>query len=588
MRMKRWTRYLTIFLVTAGAIGLVASLGLGRADAVDTYLPRTVAADDQSRQLYDDFTLMRFILNQVGQAYYEEVDVHDVAIAGLKGMMSVLDPYSDFFVEQQDQGIVADLEITTTGTYSGIGATIGYTGGELSIVAPMKGSPAQAAGLQPGDVIAAIDETPSRTFSTAHAASLIKGPEGTEVTLHIDREGIPELMEFTITRAEIKVNDVSAAVFAEPGIAYIEIARFSANSGRFLEEALDSLAAEQPIEGIILDLRGNPGGLLDEALAVAEPFFGPGEIIVSTRGRIESMNAVFRSRNEQLYDGRLAVLVNVASASASEIVAGAVQDLDRGIIVGENTWGKGLVQSVAEIVSDHIIRLTTGQYYTPSGRTIQRPFVRNATGNLVPRNPNAPDTTDHPTFESRNGRTVTGGGGIVPDLEAEGIRGNLMLFALKFRQSMFLRYVNHYVNTHGVSEGTAVNVTDDLLDDFRRWCEESGFEYESPTEMVLNQLIETAEAENMAADLEPEIENLRRAINREENELWVQSREGIALELRREFAAKQFGYERGQLVYMQSDDQFQAALEVLRDPDRYEEMLSGPTGSGADTGGGHP
>jgi len=585
--MKRWSNYLLIILVAAGGIGLFSGLGLRKADAVDEYLPRTEAAGDQSQQILEDYRLMRFILEQVGRNYYEEVDVHDIAIAGLKGMMSVLDPYSDFFVEEQDQGVVADLEITTTGTYSGIGATIGYTGGQLSIVAPMKGSPALNAGLQPGDVIAAIDGTPSRTFSTARAASLIKGPEGTEVTLLIDREGIPELMEFTITRAEIEVNDVSAAIFAEPGIAYVEIARFSAYTGQFLEEALSELATEQPIEGLILDLRGNPGGLLDQALAVAEPFLPPGEVIVSTRGRIDGMNAEFRSRNDQLYDGRMAVLVNVGSASASEIVAGAVQDLDRGIIVGENTWGKGLVQSVAEIIPDHVIRLTTGQYFTPSGRNIQRPFVRDASGNLVPRNPNAPDTTDHPTFASRNGRLVTGGGGIVPDIEAEGITGNLMLYALKFRQSMFLRYVNNYVNTHNIAEGTPITVTDAILDDFREWSIDSGFTYESPTEMVLNQLLETAEAENMAEALADEIENLRRAIDREEAALWAESREGIALELRREFATKQFGYEQGQLVYMQDDDQFQAALEILRDSGRYAGMLSGPQGSGADTGGGH-
>ncbi len=279
--------------------------------------------------------------------------------------------------------------------------------------------------------------------------------------------------------------------------------------------------------------------------------------------------------------------MNTGSASASEIVAGAVQDLDRGVIVGENSFGKGLVQWVAEVQSNTFFRLTTGQYFTPSGRTIQRPFVRNAAGRLVPRNPNAPDSTDHPTFHSRNGRTVTGGGGIVPDLEAEGITGNLFLFDLKFRHSMFLRYVNNYVNTHAVAEGSRVAVTDAVLDDFEHWAKSEDFTYESPTEMVLNQLLETARAEHAADALAPELEALRRAINREEERLWVDSREGIALELRREFATKLQGYEQGQLVYMQMDDQFQGALDILRDSTAYTRMLSGPDGSGADTGGNH-
>ncbi|MCK4771517.1 MAG: S41 family peptidase [Candidatus Latescibacteria bacterium] len=575
--MKRWAKYSLVFVVAAGALGFVAGFGLRGATAIGGADGQVTSQERRRivRQVQEEMRLMGTVLNQVSMAYYEDVDVHELAVAGIKGMLSRLDPYSDFYVEEQDEGAVADLEITTTGTYSGIGATIGYAGGVLSIISPMKGSPALGAGLQAGDVIAEIDGTPSRHFSTAKAASMIKGPVGTQVTLMIEREGIPEPLEIIITRAQIEVNDVSAAVFAAPGIAYVEIGRFTRNTGRFLLEALRKLEAEQPMEGLILDLRGNPGGMLDEAVAVADPFLPRGELVVYTRGRIPEMKADLETKEDQFFKGRLVVLVNQGSASASEIVAGAVQDLDRGVIVGKTSFGKGLVQSVGEISEGNKFRLTTGEYFTPSGRNLQRPFVRNPAGRLVVRNPSLPDTTEHPIYASRNGRTVSGGGGVVPDIEVDGLMGNILLFDLKFRRAMFLRYVNNYVNTRGIEQGSRVTVDDALLNDFRRWTEEHGFTFRSPTEMRLEDLLETAEAEEVADELATEIEALQRAIDRQKNYMWRDSWDKIALELRREFVTKLEGYEAGRLTYMREDPQFQAAIGVVQDSQQYSSILSG-------------
>ena len=578
--MKRWTRYFLVFAVVAGALGIAAGLGFKGATA-NSEADGQVSRQERNRiarQVQEEMRLIGTILNQVSMAYYEDVDIHDLAVAGVKGIMSSLDPYSDFYVVEGVEGdaaAVADLDITVSGTYSGIGATIGYTGETLSIISPMKGSPALRAGLQAGDIIAMIDSTYSRQMSTAKAASLIKGPVGTQVILMIEREGFPELLDMEITRAQIEVNDVSAAVFAEPGIAYVEIGRFTRNTGQFLVKALEKLQAEQPIEGLILDLRGNPGGMLDEAVAVAEPFLPPGELVVYTRGRIPEMIADLETREEQSFKGRLAVLVNQGSASASEIIAGVVQDLDRGVIVGKTTYGKGLVQSVGEITEGNRFRLTTGEYFTPSGRNLQRPFVRNPVGRLVVMNPNAPDTTKHDLYASRNGRTVSGGGGVIPDIEAEGMLGNILLFDLKFRRGMFLRYVNNYVNTRGLEQGSKVKVDDALLEDFQKWTTEQGFTFEIPTEMLLDDLLATAEAEKIADDISDEFNALQRAIEQQKSEMWPESIEKIALELRREFVTKLEGYEAGRLVYMEKDLQFQAAIEVVREETRYSSILSG-------------
>lgn len=581
--MKRWARHSLVFAVVAGALGIAAGLGFKGATAnseADGQISRQ-ERNRIARQVREEMQLVGAILNQVSLAYYEDVDIHELAIAGVKGIMSRLDPYSDFYVVEEDEAAVADLDITVSGTYSGIGATIGYTGETLSIISPMKGSPALRAGLQAGDIIAMIDSTYSRQMSTAKAASLIKGPVGTQVILMIEREGFPEPLDMVITRAQIEVNDVSAAVFAEPGIAYIEIGRFTKNTGQFLVKALEKLQDEQPLEGLILDLRGNPGGMLDEAVAVAEPFLPPGELVVFTRGRIPEMIADLETREEQLFKGRLVVLVNQGSASASEIVAGVVQDLDRGVIVGKTTFGKGLVQSVGEISEGTRFRLTTGEYFTPSGRNLQRPFVRNPVGRLVVMNPNAPDTTEHALYASRNGRTVSGGGGVIPDIEAEGMLGNILLFDLKFRRGMFLRYVNNYVNTRGVEQGSKVNVDNALLEDFQKWTIEQGFTFETPTQMLLDDLMEIAEAEKIAGDISAEFDALKRAIERHKNEMWPDSRGKIALELRREFVTKLEGYEAGRLVYMEEDLQFQAAMEVVREETRYSSILSGTDEEGS-------
>lgn len=575
--MKRWARYSLVFAVVAGALGIAAGLGFKGATAnseADGQISRQ-ERNRINRQVQEEMRLVGTVLNQVSLAYYEDVDIHELAVAGIKGIMSRLDPYSDFYVVEEDEAAVADLDITVSGTYSGIGATIGYTGETLSIISPMKGSPALRAGLQAGDIIAEIDGTFSRQMSTAKAASLIKGPVGTQVILMIEREGFPEPLDMVITRSQIEVNDVSAAVFAEPGIAYVEIGRFTKNTGQFLIKALEKLQDEQPLEGLILDLRGNPGGMLDEAVAVAEPFLPPGELVVFTRGRIPEMIADLETKEEQFFKGRLVVLVNRGSASASEIVAGVVQDLDRGVIVGKTTFGKGLVQSVGEISEGTRFRLTTGEYFTPSGRNLQRPFVRNPVGRLVVMNPNAPDTTEHALYASRNGRTVSGGGGVIPDIEAEGMRGNILLFDLKFRRGMFLRYVNNYVNTRGVEQGSKVNVDNALLEDFQKWTTEQGFTFETPTQMLLDDLMEIAEAEKIADDISAEFDALKRAIERHKNEMWPDSRDKIALELRREFVTKLEGYEAGRLVYMEKDLQFQAAMEVVREETRYSSILSG-------------
>lgn len=575
--MKRWARYSLVFAVVAGALGIAAGLGFKGATAnseADGQISRQ-ERNRINRQVQEEMRLVGTVLNQVSLAYYEDVDIHELAVAGIKGIMSRLDPYSDFYVVEEDEAAVADLDITVSGTYSGIGATIGYTGETLSIISPMKGSPALRAGLQAGDIIAEIDGTFSRQMSTAKAASLIKGPVGTQVILMIEREGFPEPLDMVITRTQIEVNDVSAAVFAEPGIAYVEIGRFTKNTGQFLIKALEKLQDEQPLEGLILDLRGNPGGMLDEAVAVAEPFLPPGELVVFTRGRIPEMIADLETKEEQFFKGRLVVLVNRGSASASEIVAGVVQDLDRGVIVGKTTFGKGLVQSVGEISEGTRFRLTTGEYFTPSGRNLQRPFVRNPVGRLVVMNPNAPDTTEHALYASRNGRTVSGGGGVIPDIEAEGMRGNILLFDLKFRRGMFLRYVNNYVNTRGVEQGSKVNVDNALLEDFQKWTTEQGFTFETPTQMLLDDLMEIAEAEKIADDISAEFDALKRAIERHKNEMWPDSRDKIALELRREFVTKLEGYEAGRLVYMEKDLQFQAAMEVVREETRYSSILSG-------------
>ena len=327
----------------------------------------------------------------------------------IPGMLATLDPHSNFF-DPKDYQIILEEQ---RGRYSGVGMQVGSRNGKTYVMAPFPGSPAYRAGIRPGDVISFVNDKPTVGLSTTEVADMLKGKAGTPVKIGVTREGTTDYLNFNIVREDISRKTVEDAFWVKPGIAYIKILSFGDYTSRELEDNLRRLG-EGHIEGLILDLRGNPGGLLNEAVAVCDHFLQRGQTVVSHRGRSSPERVYVAQHGNHGRDYPIVVLVNRYSASAAEIVSGALQDHDRGWILGETTFGKGLVQSVFPLGDHTGLALTTAHFYTPSGRLIQRDYSKLSFYDYyyheggATRNPNDVKMTD-------SGRTVYGGGGITPD-----------------------------------------------------------------------------------------------------------------------------------------------------------------------------
>lgn len=362
----------------------------------------------QKARLFDD------VLTYVAEYYVDTLnaaDLYDLAIDGF--LKELNDPYTSFLREKDYR----DLELSTTGNYGGVGMQIDVRDGWITVIAPILGTPADEAGLATGDRIVEIDGESTRGWNNDQAVQRLRGEPGTKVRLTVVRPGVPDSLHFEITRARIHVRSVQYSAILAGDVAYVSLANSSISEST-AQELADEITKlrEQGAKSLLLDLRGNPGGVLDGGVAVSDLFLAPGLEIVETRGRAPGATQTYRSRRPELWpDMPVALLVDGGTASAAEIIAGALQDHDRALVLGATTFGKGLVQTLYQLNRSEYLKLTTGRWYTPSGRSIQRPLRRI----LEPENPEvavapAPDSSQ--IFRTSGGRTVYGGGGIRPDV----------------------------------------------------------------------------------------------------------------------------------------------------------------------------
>lgn len=345
-------------------LAVIASFALGMV------IYRVGFAETKDRQktdnLYKELELFSDAVSLIRADYVEEKKPKDLMYGALKGLLSSLDPYSQFM----DPDTYNEMKVETEGEFGGIGIEITLKDDLLTIISPIDDTPAYKAGLKAGDKIVKIDGVIAKDLTLIEAVKKLRGKPGTEVNIIILRESDKKLLEFTITRSIIKIDSIKKAEMVEPGIGYIRLTEFQENTPKDLSEALKKLEAEK-LKGLVLDLRNNPGGLLDVAVDVAGKFLGEGKLVVSTRGRVENQNLEFKSNNKNNHlDYPIVVLINGGSASASEIVAGALQDHKRALLMGTKSFGKGSVQTVVPMSDGSAIRLTTSKYFTPNGRSI--------------------------------------------------------------------------------------------------------------------------------------------------------------------------------------------------------------------------
>ncbi len=349
---------LVIALILAAGL-LVYGIGLGLAELAE----KSKKADS----LYKELELFSDAVSIIRSDYVEEPQSKDLIYGALKGMLAALDPYSQFM----DPDTYNEMRIETEGEFGGIGIEITIKDNLLTIISPIDDTPAYNVGLKAGDKMVKIDGEVTKDITLIGAVKKLRGKPGTDVDVTVLRETEKKLLDFTITRSIIKLESIKRSEVIEPDIGYIRLAEFQEKTSKDLEGALRKLE-KKDIKGLILDIRNNPGGLLDAAVEVAEKFLEEGKVVVSTKGRIEEQNLIFKSKNRNKHlDYPMVVLINGGSASASEIVAGAIQDYKRGIIMGTKSFGKGSVQTVVPLSDGSAVRLTTSKYFTPNGRTIR-------------------------------------------------------------------------------------------------------------------------------------------------------------------------------------------------------------------------
>lgn len=391
-----------------------------------------IAATKQDiyRKIKDSQRTINSVYKYLITHYVDDIDLEKFTKMSIDNILSDLDPYTVYLVDDQK----SSLDMLTNGQYGGIGIQIGKRDDVITVIAPTEDSPAKRAGIMAGDVLIKIDGNDTKSMSMDDAAKLIRGKKGTDVILTIERfsEGAP--LDFTLTREDIPVKDVSYYGMLDETIGYVRLNRFSKNSAIEVEKAISSLSSND-LSSIVLDLRDNPGGLLNSAVSILDMFIEKDELLVWTTGKTRQSNKKYFSKNDPIIsdDIQIAVLINGGSASASEIVAGVIQDLDRGVVVGRQSFGKGLVQTVYNLDRNKALKVTTAKYYIPSGRLIQR-------AGYLPEEILADTVTADSLFETIGGRVVKGGKGITPDYVIENDERKPILFA-SLRKGLFFSYV---------------------------------------------------------------------------------------------------------------------------------------------------
>ncbi|HVE72934.1 MAG TPA: S41 family peptidase [Thermoanaerobaculia bacterium] len=512
---KKWTFSLTLVVAMAGATLLGGIYG-------NHLFGATPANADFNKRIkeYTD------LLNAVTANSAEDIGSDKFVYASIDGMLRSLDPHTSFLEPKE----YTDMQDRQKGTFYGLGILVTKRNDQVTVITPLEGTPAARLGIRAGDVISEVEGVNTDDLSLDEVVKRLKGPKGTTVSIKIKRVGIKEPIPLTITRAAIPTNSISNVLMLQPGVGYVRIKDFTSTTVRELDEAIEKLET-QGMQKLVLDLRMNPGGLLDAAVGVSDHFLEKGQMIVYTKGRTaDSMQEYTAPGKHQKFEMPVVVLVNRGSASASEIVAGAIQDHDRGMVVGETTWGKGLVQSVYTLQYGAGLALTTSKYYTPAGRNIQRDYTSVYDYYMADETENGPEVplSQREQFKTATGRVVYGGGGITPDVIVKQPQLSRTTQLLEVRSAIF-NYAVEYASKHP-------DLTKDVA--------------------VTPAIVEEFVRHSAAAEIAPEAE-IREALTRPEDRKYIERA------LKAEIVAAKYGFDASYPYRLQGDAQVEKALQIF-------------------------
>jgi carboxyl-terminal processing protease len=460
----------------------------------------------------------------------------------------------------------------TTGQYGGIGALIGQRQNDVIITDPYEGYPAQKAGLRAGDIIRSIDGKPLRGSQYDDVSRMLKGQPHTAISIVVDRPGESQPITKTLMRDEIQIKNVPYYGVIKNNIGYIRLSSFTDNAGLEVKQAVQDLISKQKVKGIVLDLRGNPGGLLNEAINIVNVFVDKGQEVVSTRGKVKEWDKTYNSLNSPVdTQTPLAVLVNSSSASASEIVSGSLQDFDRAIIIGQRTFGKGLVQTTRPLTYNAQLKVTTAKYYIPSGRCIQALDYthRNPDGSVG----KVPDSLMH-EFKTKKGRKVFDGGGIAPDFTTEVPTYSSIAISIVNKYLIF-DYATEYAMKHPtIASARDYKISDSEYEDFIKWLSGKEYDYVTDSERKLEDLKTKAEKEHYFDDIKADYEVLKKKLAHDKTADLRTHKEELVNLLENEIVSRYY-YQNGRIENdFSSDPEIKVALKALEDPTVYTSIYN--------------
>ena len=530
-----------------------------------------VAQEKQNNfEIAKSLDIYNSLLRELNLNYVDEINPGELNEAAIKAMLDGLDPYTVFIPESD----IENAKFITTGEYGGIGAVIQYDGEFTRISEPYYGWPAQKAGIIAGDIILEVNGVDCKKKNTQEVSDLLKGQPGTEVTIKLKRYGQDKPLEIKLKREKVKIDNIPYYKVFDNGVAYLSLSGFTRDAARELKEKFIEMRKDRQLKGFILDLRGNGGGLMNEAVDIVNLFIPKGKAVVSMKGKAATANSMHPTTNDPVdLEIPLAILVDGNSASASEIVAGAIQDYDRGVIIGQRTFGKGLVQNILPLSYNTQMKVTVAHYYIPSGRCIQEIDYSHKK-----------DTTQVKTdtlgkaFKTMGGRTVYEGHGITPDVKVDR-DPYATVTAYLYAKNYIFDYANKFYSEHkSIDSADRFQIDEATYQDFMKFVKDKNFKYTTESEKAIEKLKKTAKDEGYLDKIQPQIDLLEKNLTAEKDKDLLSNRKDIEELLRSEIVGRYY-YQKGRIVSsLNEDPDLKRAFEILLNTngkDEYHTILSG-------------
>jgi carboxyl-terminal processing protease len=526
--------------------------------------------NDNFFEIGKNLDIFASVYRELNIYYVDDTDPGKLMKKGIDAMLESLDPYTNYITEAD----IEDYRFMQTGQYGGIGASVRPKGEYQVITDPYEGWPAQKADLRAGDILLEVDGKSVKGKNTEEISKILKGQAKTTLKLLIKREGEPKPIEKTIMREEIKIKSVPYSGFLDKNTGYIKLTGFTEDASKEVKEAFQSLKTKGDLKTLVFDLRGNPGGLLNEAVNICNIFVDKGQEIVNTKGKVKDWEKVYKAVYEPL-DSKIpiVILVNRGSASASEIVSGCLQDLDRGVVLGQRSFGKGLVQTTRPISYNAQLKVTTAKYYIPSGRCIQALDYshRNEDGSVG----HVPDSLITPFKTVHSKRTVYNGGGIMPDIKMDEEKFSPITTSLTNKLLIFDFATQYTLKHSSIASPKEFQLTDADFNDFVSFISDKEYDYSTKSESDFKELKEVATTEKYYDDAKAEFDALRSKLTHNKADDVQKNKKEIMMLLREEIVSRYY-YQNGRIeANLNADPEIIRAIEVLNNPDLYNSILAG-------------